>query len=296
MSKYIDSMIAKVRVVGKIIDQSGPGPIHMNDLIYWYAFDSMGAFGFGIEFGLMQARKPIDGFLWMRSALGLLGPFTPAIWIPRLGFAFIPGLWRVRHWFKMLEFSDSCMDKCMKVSQAWSTVVSRQVNQSNPFIQDKSETSPSYIAATFAEDYRQSSAGVMDGRILSGDGANLLVAARRVPENKSPYLYALKLILYSDSTAPSIIFLLYGLAKHPSHADKVREELQGVDWEDVKALSSLPHLNGVINETLRLYPAIPTAVSRKVPPKGLVIDGVVIPGGTKLCAPRYSIHRRKCCS
>lgn len=99
------------------------------------------------------------------------------------------------------------------------------------------------------------------------------------------------LIQSSDSTAPSIICLLYCLARHPEHADKIRIELENVDCEDIKALTSLPHLTGAINESLRLLPAIPTAVSRKVGPEGLAVEGQFIPGGTKICAPRYSIHR-----
>lgn len=115
MASYYESITAKVRVLDSIVSESGSDPVLMNDLIYWYSFDSMGAFGFGTEFGLMTKQKTLDALFYMRSALGLLGPFTPAIWIPRLGFAFIPGLWKVRHWFKMLEFSDKCMDTCMKV-------------------------------------------------------------------------------------------------------------------------------------------------------------------------------------
>lgn len=88
----------------------------MNKLVYAFAFDNMGQFGFGLDFGMMKSGKSVDGYLWMRSALGLLGPFTPAIWIARLGFAFIPGLWKVGHWFKMLEFSDNCMSECIKAS------------------------------------------------------------------------------------------------------------------------------------------------------------------------------------
>lgn len=102
-----------------MIRESGTQPVHVNEMIYWFAFDSMGSFGFGLEFDLMKNKKSIDGYLNMRSALGLLGPFTPAIWIARLGFAFIPGLWRVRHWFKMLEFSDTCMDACMTVGRSF---------------------------------------------------------------------------------------------------------------------------------------------------------------------------------
>jgi cytochrome P450 len=75
--------------------------------------------------------------------------------------------------------------------------------------------------------------------------------------------------------------------------DKIREELRGVDYNDVNALAALPHLNGAINETMRLFPAGPTFGSRQTPPEGLDCDGVYIPGNVKIFAPRWSIGRRK---
>lgn len=79
VAQYHQSIIAKVQELDRIISQNGTKPLYMNDLIHWFAFDSMGAFGFGIEFGLMKHQGPNDGFLNMRSALGLLGPFTPLL-------------------------------------------------------------------------------------------------------------------------------------------------------------------------------------------------------------------------
>lgn len=63
----------------------------------------------------MEKREYHAAIRKLRSAITLLGPFSPAIWIPRLGFAFIPGLWKVKDWFGMLAFCDSCMERRMKV-------------------------------------------------------------------------------------------------------------------------------------------------------------------------------------
>lgn len=73
----------------------------------------------------------------------------------------------------------------------------------------------------------------------------------------------------------------------------VQEELDSANIEDLRALSALPHLNGCINEALRLLPAILTAISRNVPAEGIVFGKTFIAGGTKICAPRYSIGRCK---
>ena len=56
-------------------------------------------------------------------------------------------------------------------------------------------------------------------------------------------------------------------------------------------LQYLPHLNGVINETLRLYPGVPTAMQRLTPPEGLDINGTFVPGNTVVYCPQYAICR-----
>lgn len=98
----------------------------------------------------------------------------------------------------------------------------------------------------------------------------------------------------SDTTAPSLTTLLYLLARHPKDTETIRQELLTVDVQDVKAVATLPHLNGAINEAMRLLPAVLTFVTRVSPPEGMKIEGTFIPGNIKIAAPRYSIGRRKC--
>lgn len=66
-----------------------------------------------------------------------------------------------------------------------------------------------------------------------------------------------------------------------------------VNRQDPTALATLPHLNGTINESMRLLPAILTFGSRVTPPEGLTIEGTFIPGNAKICVSRYTIGRRE---
>jgi tryprostatin B 6-hydroxylase len=94
--------------------------------------------------------------------------------------------------------------------------------------------------------------------------------------------------------------LLYLLAKHPLELAKLREELaplivrttpsSTVSFTSEK-LASAAQLNGVINETLRLYPVVPTATYRRAPPQGVSIAGTFVPGGTDVWTPQYAIGR-----
>lgn len=91
--------------------------------------------------------------------------------------------------------------------------------------------------------------------------------------------------------APTLVFLFYELALNPSQADKLYDELRDVDIRDRQVLSTLPHLNALINETLRFHPAVPTGGYRDTPAEGMTIGGRYIPGNTTIVAPRYTISR-----
>lgn len=90
-----------------------------------------------------------------------------------------------------------------------------------------------------------------------------------------------------------MVCLFYELARNPNQAEKLLEELQAVDVNDRRALEKLPHLNALIDETMRLHPAVPTGGYRDSPPEGLTIGGRFIPGNTTIVAPRYTIFRCK---
>lgn len=83
------------------------------------------------------------------------------------------------------------------------------------------------------------------------------------------------------------------LAAEPEKTDKLYKELSEVDCSEIKNLESLPYLNGVVNEGLRLHPALLTGGYRRTPKEGAVICGRYIPGETTIVAPRYSIFRRE---
>lgn len=91
----------------------------------------------------------------------------------------------------------------------------------------------------------------------------------------------------------TLIGLFAELAKHPAQIDKIYHEVANIDVADTELLRTLPHLNGVISESLRLYPSLPSGGFRKTTKHGVTIGGNYIPPYTTILAPRYSINRRK---
>ncbi|PIA88500.1 Tryprostatin B 6-hydroxylase [Cercospora beticola] len=97
----------------------------------------------------------------------------------------------------------------------------------------------------------------------------------------------------SDTTAGTLTYLFYHLAKDPEQVRKLREELRPLatgEWKD-KDIQNCQHLNGAINETLRLHPPVPSGLSRETPPEGLQVGDVYIPGRVDFSAPQYSMGR-----
>lgn len=90
----------------------------------------------------------------------------------------------------------------------------------------------------------------------------------------------------------------YYLAKHPTVYKKLQSELdatfsKGTQTSEFnsEALRRLPYLEAVINETLRLKPAVPSGQPRETPPQGLQVDEMWIPGNTIVVVPQHVIQR-----
>jgi cytochrome P450 len=87
----------------------------------------------------------------------------------------------------------------------------------------------------------------------------------------------------TDTTGNTITYALYELCCHPEWQKKLREEIRasgameaGFSYQSVQ---SLPILNGVFTETLRLHPAAPSALPRITTGNGCRIGDIDVPGG-----------------
>ncbi|KAJ5377973.1 uncharacterized protein N7496_005382 [Penicillium cataractarum] len=96
----------------------------------------------------------------------------------------------------------------------------------------------------------------------------------------------------SDTTAVTLTYLTWAVSRDTRVRDKLVEELATVPEPVVdRNLRDLPYLNQVINETLRLYTAVPLGLPRATPPEGATFSGYFVPGGTTVSTQSYSMHR-----
>ncbi|KAL8991191.1 MAG: hypothetical protein Q9177_000339 [Variospora cf. flavescens] len=96
----------------------------------------------------------------------------------------------------------------------------------------------------------------------------------------------------SDTVAITLTYLVWAVCGLPEIRDKLVAELASLPkgFTD-NHLKKLPYLDQVINETLRMYPAVPGALPRAVPPESANLAGYQLPGGAIVSTQAYSMHR-----
>lgn len=98
----------------------------------------------------------------------------------------------------------------------------------------------------------------------------------------------------SDTTNSTLIFCMYRLAANPEVQASLRQEVEqasngegSFEWDTLK---SLPLLESVINETLRMHPPVPGGMPRCTPAEGVTFGDIYLPGNTSVSCPTWSIQ------
>ncbi|RYP65630.1 hypothetical protein DL769_006261 [Monosporascus sp. CRB-8-3] len=99
----------------------------------------------------------------------------------------------------------------------------------------------------------------------------------------------------TDTTGNTMTYALYRLCCHQEWQEKLRAELRASGAKaagfSFQSLQSLPILNGIVMETLRLHPAAPSALPRITTGKGCDIGGMWVPGKTLVSMQAFTTQR-----
>ncbi|KAJ6005682.1 hypothetical protein N7451_003626 [Penicillium sp. IBT 35674x] len=100
----------------------------------------------------------------------------------------------------------------------------------------------------------------------------------------------LAIIAGSDTTGATLANIVYYLTSNPKVYQRLQKEVDEVISTGGDA-SQIPYIDAIINETLRLKPAVPGGMGRITPPEGLTIDEVFIPGNIIVIVPQHVVQR-----
>lgn len=98
----------------------------------------------------------------------------------------------------------------------------------------------------------------------------------------------------SGTTANTLSYFIWSVLKRPELQRKLEEEVATLpeNFKDTD-MESLPWLNATMQETLRVYAAVPGTLPRLVPKGGVTIAGHFIPEGMTVGTQAYTIHRKE---
>lgn len=93
----------------------------------------------------------------------------------------------------------------------------------------------------------------------------------------------------TDSTGMNLATICFMLAKHPECYQRLREEIMDAKPTEPD-LQSLPYVQGVVREGLRLSMANPSRLPRLVPAGGWTFKGTSLPEGTAVSCTPFELH------
>ncbi|KAK7419949.1 hypothetical protein QQZ08_010652 [Neonectria magnoliae] len=138
---------------------------------------------------------------------------------------------------------------------------------------------------------------VRDIRERKGSKANVftaLIQEESADTDATTAFEVLGLILAgAGTTAITLAYLIWAVLKNPEVQQKLEDEVaQLEEGYNTARLKELPYLKAVIQESLRLYTAIPGGLQRVVPQSApLQAAGHTIPPGSTVVTQAYTVHR-----
>ncbi|KAG6990200.1 Cytochrome P450 monooxygenase FUM15 [Fusarium oxysporum f. sp. conglutinans] len=145
---------------------------------------------------------------------------------------------------------------------------------------------------------KEKKAAIMEKQDNHFDDLSLLIKSNNFSDEAIKDQLLTLLAAGHETTASSLTWACYLLTKHPEIQAKLREEIREALPEDLNndraidlagILEQLPYLNGIMYETLRLYPTVPMTIRHAV--HDTRIGGQFIPEGTDIIVSIWYINR-----
>ncbi|UNI13775.1 hypothetical protein JDV02_000485 [Purpureocillium takamizusanense] len=236
------------------IDERQGQAMDVNKWFSLYSFEVMTHVGFGQAFGALREGEAPPLLSASKDFMLYLRVFGHLVWLYPL-YTLLLGNLQIRRFFKMIS----------------------------QLVRQRRERQCVDLFSWILSDYETLEKPTLRQTIdLYGDALTVIVAG-------------------SQTVSQALTCLFFELAQHPRVLALLQDEVDecyataGGGGEEAgpgaQPLSKLEYLQACINETLRLWSAVPSGLPRKTPPQGLDIGGVFIPGDVVVQNPQYTMFR-----
>ncbi|KAJ5900869.1 uncharacterized protein N7473_004939 [Penicillium subrubescens] len=251
LSSYQPQIQKKADTLIKQLHDRESKPIDVTQWTQYYTFDVMGKIAFKKDFGQLEDGAEHFAITAMHAQLEQIGVLGVIPWLLHL-LVRIPGL--------------------AGPFAVFNNYTIEQVEQRKAEWHKDTEKTPTDVVSWLLKAKDDGDPSAPPGDLYLYDEGRLAIVAG------------------SDTTASTLAHVLYYLATHPEVYEKLQKNVD--ETQDVPDfIHSLPYIDAIINETLRLKPVVPSGQTRVTPPEGLFIDETWIPGNTILVVPQYVVQR-----
>ncbi|KAL2830894.1 cytochrome P450 [Aspergillus cavernicola] len=258
----------RIKLAISRIAEEAKSPRAVADIYKWFFFmatDIIGELSFGDSFRMLERGKKnqyITDLEKVAKIGGIRATFPFTMWIA--------GILPLSIFKEVVASTDRILDYAMQSVGRYKTHLARYPHQPKPTLFTK----------LYHANLDKGEEGLSDAEIRN-DAQSFIVAG-------------------SDTTSNTLTYLVWAVLRDSEIQQKLGAELMGFsekltteegdDMSDTH-LRDLPYMNQVINEALRLYPAVPSGLPRVVPKSGSTLAGHWLPGGAIVSTQLYSLHR-----
>ncbi|KAJ5815613.1 hypothetical protein N7474_007390 [Penicillium riverlandense] len=258
---YQPDIHSKINVLIEQLHVLANQSIDITQWTMYYSFDVMGIIAFSKDFKQLEDAAEHSAIAAMHANMEMIGLLGAVPWLIHLLIC-IPGLSGPIEYFGAY-----CEDQIQQRKAKW---------------QSGNEETPTDLVSWLLKAKEANDRSAPPGDPALGEEGRLVIIAG------------------SDTTGTALAHALYFLACDPTAYRRLQQEVdeaaaKGEEIFNNDTSPSLPYLEAIITETLRLKPNVPSGQSRVTPPEGLVIDGTWIPGNTIVIIPQYVIQRDERC-
>ncbi|KAJ4988549.1 cytochrome p450 [Stagonosporopsis vannaccii] len=268
----IDAFITQINK--RFADKAGPaGVADFGTWLHYYAFDVIGELTFSKRLGFIDQGKDIEGIIGtLEKMLDYFAIVGQIPWLDRLFFKNPILLWCNDHGVVDTTSPVAVFAKARMASRL------EKDTQSGNVTEQKTTQLRKDFLDRFLEANRKDPSFISDERVLALTVANIFAGA--------------------DTTAITLRTVFYFLLKNPECLNCLLSELEDSDlgphdrilsWDRTR---KLPYLSAVIQESLRMHPAVGLPLERVVPASGLDVDGLFVPPGTIVGTTARAIHAK----